>query len=41
MTRQALNTVYTFCSARKSMATTFEVLKGSVENLIKRYEAFL
>lgn len=33
---QALNTVYTFCSTRKSMATTFEVLKGSVENLIKR-----
>jgi len=35
---QALNTVYTFCSTRKSMATTFEVLKGSVENLLKRYE---
>lgn len=35
-TFQALNTVYTFCSARKSMATTFEVLKGSVENLLKR-----
>ncbi|GJN93801.1 hypothetical protein Rhopal_006859-T1 [Rhodotorula paludigena] len=35
-TFKALNTVYTFCSARKSMATTFEVLKGSVENLIKR-----
>lgn len=33
---KALNTVYTFCSTRKSMATTFEVLKGSVENLIKR-----
>ncbi|GAA5930659.1 ATP-dependent 3'-5' DNA helicase [Sporobolomyces koalae] len=35
-TFKALNTVYTFCSTRKSMATTFEVLKGSVENLIKR-----
>ncbi|GAA5939438.1 hypothetical protein JCM10213_008660 [Rhodosporidiobolus nylandii] len=35
-TFKALNTVYTFCSARKSMATTFDVLKGSVENLIKR-----
>ena len=33
---KALNTVFTFCSTRKSMATTFEVLKGSVENLIKR-----
>ncbi|GAA5980934.1 hypothetical protein JCM11641_005489 [Rhodosporidiobolus odoratus] len=35
-TFKALNTVYTFCSARKSMATTFDVLKGSVENLLKR-----
>ncbi|GEM12534.1 DNA/RNA helicase, DEAD/DEAH boxtype [Rhodotorula toruloides] len=35
-TFKALNTVYTFCSTRKSMATTFEVLKGSVENLVKR-----
>ncbi|GAA5911343.1 ATP-dependent 3'-5' DNA helicase [Sporobolomyces salmoneus] len=35
-TFKALNTVYTFCSTRKSMATTFEVLKGSVENLLKR-----
>ncbi|GAA6014536.1 hypothetical protein JCM10207_001638 [Rhodosporidiobolus poonsookiae] len=35
-TFKALNTVYTFCSARKSMATTFDVLKGGVENLLKR-----
>ncbi|GAA5908045.1 hypothetical protein JCM5296_004364 [Sporobolomyces johnsonii] len=35
-TFKALNTVYTFCSTRKSMATTFEVLKGGVENLLKR-----
>ena len=33
---QALNTVYTFCSARKSMATTYETLKGGVENLLRR-----
>ncbi|GAA6037733.1 hypothetical protein JCM8097_002314 [Rhodosporidiobolus ruineniae] len=35
-TFKALNTVYTFVSARKSMATTFDVLKGGVENLLKR-----
>lgn len=35
-TFKALNTVYTFCSARRSMAITFDMLKGSVENLLKR-----
>ncbi|KAK4700620.1 DEAD/DEAH box helicase domain-containing protein, partial [Phenoliferia sp. Uapishka_3] len=35
-TFKALNTVYTFCSARKSMATTYETLKGGVENLLRR-----
>ncbi|KAM0747754.1 P-loop containing nucleoside triphosphate hydrolase protein [Meredithblackwellia eburnea MCA 4105] len=35
-TFKALNTVYTFCSARKSMATTYEMLKGGVENLLRR-----
>ena len=34
---QALNTVYTFCSSRKSIVITFDLLKTSVENLIKRY----
>ncbi|CAO1628520.1 unnamed protein product [Jaminaea pallidilutea] len=33
---KALNTVYSFCSARKHLATTFETLRGSVEALIKR-----
>ncbi|KAK4051490.1 ATP-dependent 3'-5' DNA helicase [Microbotryomycetes sp. JL221] len=35
-TFKALNTVYTFCQARKSMAVTFELLQTSVEKLIKR-----
>lgn len=35
-TFKALNTVYTFCSARKGMATTMEMLQGSVEGLLKR-----
>ncbi|KAI5481435.1 DNA/RNA helicase, DEAD/DEAH box type [Pseudohyphozyma bogoriensis] len=33
---KALNTLYTFVSARKSMATTFEMLRGGVEKIIKR-----
>jgi len=33
---QAINTVYTFASARKSLATTFDVLRGSVERLLGR-----
>lgn len=33
---QALNTVYTFFSVRKSMATTYETLKGAVENILRR-----
>ncbi|SCZ94454.1 BZ3500_MvSof-1268-A1-R1_Chr12-2g03910 [Microbotryum saponariae] len=35
-TFKALNTVYTFVQTRKSLATTFDILKGSVESLIKR-----
>ncbi|KAM0786192.1 hypothetical protein ACM66B_006997 [Microbotryomycetes sp. NB124-2] len=35
-TFKALNTVYTFCQARKSMAVTFDLLQSSVEKLIKR-----
>jgi DEAD/DEAH box helicase domain-containing protein len=33
---QALNTVYTFCCARKHLATTFDTIKSSVENLTQR-----
>lgn len=33
---RALNTVYSFCSARKHLATTFDTLRSSVELLIKR-----
>lgn len=36
-TFQALNTVYTFLSARKHLASTFDNLKSSVEAIIKRY----
>jgi DEAD/DEAH box helicase domain-containing protein len=36
---QALNTVYTFCQTRKSLATTFDNLKSSVEGLLKRFAA--
>lgn len=32
---QALNTVLAFCSSRKSMAPTFDSIRGSVENLLK------
>lgn len=32
--QQSLNTIYTFCCARKHLATTFETIKTSVENLI-------
>lgn len=31
--QQSLNTVYTFCCARKHLATTFDTIKSSVENL--------
>lgn len=34
--KQAVNTVYAFCQARKHMATTFDTMKSSVEGLIKR-----
>jgi len=34
-TRQALNTVLAFCSSRKSMAPTFDSIRGSVESLLK------
>ena len=37
-TFQALNTVYTFLSARKHLASTFENLKSSVQAIIKRCE---
>ena len=35
-TFRAINTVYSFCSARKHMATTFDTIKSSVEGLTKR-----
>lgn len=35
-TFQALNTVYTFLSARKHLASTFDNLRSSVEAVIKR-----
>ena len=31
-----MNTVYTFCSSRKSIVITFDLLKTSVENLLKK-----
>jgi len=34
-TCQALNTVLAFCSSRKSMAPTFDNIRGSVESLLK------
>lgn len=33
---QSLNTVYTFCCARKHLATTFDTIKSSVENLTRK-----
>lgn len=33
---QSLNTVYTFCCARKHLATTFDTIKSSVENLLRK-----
>lgn len=33
---KALNTVYSFCSARKHLATTFDTLRSSVEKLVGR-----
>lgn len=35
-TFRAINTVYSFCSARKHMATTYDTIKSSVEGLTKR-----
>ncbi|KFY37664.1 hypothetical protein V494_04676 [Pseudogymnoascus sp. VKM F-4513 (FW-928)] len=35
-THRALNLVYTFCCARKHLATTFETIKTTVEGQIKR-----
>ncbi|EPQ26138.1 uncharacterized protein PFL1_06346 [Pseudozyma flocculosa PF-1] len=35
-TFKAVNTVYSFCSARKHMVTTFDTIKSSVEGLTKR-----
>ncbi|MCJ1251388.1 hypothetical protein MMC30_008621 [Trapelia coarctata] len=35
-THKALNLVYTFCSTRKHLATTFETIKKAVEGHIKR-----
>ena len=35
-THRALNLVYTFCSTRKHLATTFDTLKTAVEGHIKR-----
>ncbi|KIM23742.1 hypothetical protein M408DRAFT_11334, partial [Serendipita vermifera MAFF 305830] len=35
-TFKALNTVIAFCSSRKHLATTFPVVRKSVENLLKR-----
>lgn len=36
LTHRALNLVYTFCCTRKHLATTYETIKGAVENHIKR-----
>ncbi|KAN0062218.1 ATP-dependent 3'-5' DNA helicase [Thecaphora frezii] len=33
---KAVNTVYSFCSARKHMVTTFDTIRSTVEGLIKR-----
>lgn len=33
---QSLNTVYTFCQARRHLATTFDNLRSSVEGLLRR-----
>ncbi|SJX62501.1 related to HRQ1-putative RecQ helicase [Sporisorium reilianum f. sp. reilianum] len=35
-TFRAINTVYSFCSARKHMATTYDTIKSSVQGLTKR-----
>ncbi|SAM82972.1 related to HRQ1-putative RecQ helicase [Ustilago bromivora] len=35
-TFRAINTVYSFCSARKHMTTTFDTIKSSVEGLTRR-----
>lgn len=35
-TFQAINTIYTFLSARKHMASTFDNLKSSVQAILKR-----
>ncbi|PTD12312.1 ATP-dependent helicase HRQ1 [Fusarium culmorum] len=35
-THRALNLVYTFCTTRKHLATTFDTIKSSVEGHIKR-----
>jgi len=35
-TFKSLNTVIAFCSSRKHLATTFSVIRSSVENIIKR-----
>ncbi|PWY97459.1 P-loop containing nucleoside triphosphate hydrolase protein [Testicularia cyperi] len=35
-TFRAINTVYSFCSARKHMATTYDTIKSSVEGLTKK-----
>ena len=39
-TFQALNTVYTFLSTRKHLASTFDNLKSSVQTILKRWELF-
>lgn len=36
-THRALNLVYTFCCTRKHLATTFELIKKTVESHIKRH----
>lgn len=35
---EALNTVLAFVSSRKHLATTFSVVRTSVESLLKQYE---
>lgn len=35
-TFKSLNTVIAFCSSRKHLATTFSVIRSSVENIVKR-----
>lgn len=37
---QALNTVLAFVSSRKHLATTFPVIRSSVEGLLKRSSAY-